>query len=163
MKQTRLSDNENCLSANDGSGHDNGNLKRIKEILPHRDPFLFLTRIISIEQGKSAVAEFDIPQDHLFFKGHFPQEPIFPGVIILEMMAQTGALAILCDTGLKGKVAYLAGVESARFRRPVRPGQTLRAEVTIEGIRMNIGRANGKAFADGKEAAVAKVVFGLPV
>lgn len=152
---------EPCLSPN--HGHDNDTQKQIKDILPHRDPFLFLTRIIAIEKGKSAIAEFDIPQDHLFFKGHFPQEPIFPGVVILEMMAQTGALAILSDTDLKGKVAYLAGIEDARFKRPVRPGETLRAEVTIEGIRMRIGRARGKALVDGQEVAVARVVFGLPV
>lgn len=143
---------------------DSGNgLSRIKSILPHRQPFLFLTRIISIENGQSAVAEYDIPQDHAFFQGHFPQEPIFPGVIILEMMAQTGALAILSDPANFGQTVYLAGIESARFKKPVRPGETLRAEVTVENMRMNIGRAKGKVFVNSIEIAQAQVVFALPV
>ena len=119
---------------------------RITDILPHRPPFLFVTRAISIEPGRLAVAEYDIPQDHVFFQGHFPKEPVFPGVITLEMMAQTAALAVLCDGERRGQVAYLAGVESARFRRPVRPGDTLRAQMEIESMRLGICKARGKSF-----------------
>ncbi|HHY11755.1 MAG TPA: 3-hydroxyacyl-ACP dehydratase FabZ [Firmicutes bacterium] len=138
-------------------------LRRITAILPHREPFLFLSRIISVQNGQSATAEYDVPQDHVFFEGHFPQEPVFPGVIILEMMAQTGALAVLCDSGRRGQVAYLAAIESARFRRPVRPGETVRAEVEIESMRMKIGRAKGAAYVNGQEVASAHVIFALSV
>ncbi|MBP8613972.1 MAG: 3-hydroxyacyl-ACP dehydratase FabZ [Firmicutes bacterium] len=150
-----------CRTSHESGSKDD--LERIKEILPHRDPFLFLTRIISIEEGKSATAEYDVPRDHIFFKGHFPGEPILPGVIILEMMAQTGALAVLCDPSRKGKVVYLAGIESARLKKPVRPGDTLRAQVTIDGVKMSIGKGTGRAFVGEEEVASAKVIFGLPV
>lgn len=138
-------------------------LSHIESILPHRQPFLFLSRIISIQSGQSAVAEFDIPQEHVFFQGHFPQEPIFPGVIILEIMAQTGALAILDNPANRGQIAYLAGIESARFKRPVNPGETLRAEVSIESMRMNIGRVQAKASVNGVEVARAQIRFALSV
>ena len=124
---------------------------------------MFLSRILAIDKGKSAAAEFDIPLDHPFFKGHFPQEPIFPGVIILEFLAQTGALAVLSQPDLKGKVVYLAGIESARFKTPAKPGDTIRAEITIESVRLRIGKASGKAFVGEKEIASAKVLFALPV
>jgi len=142
---------------------DSDSLDKIKEILPHRDPFLFLTRIVNIEAGKSAAAEYDVPHDHIFFQGHFPGEPVLPGVIILEMMAQAGALAVLCDPELKGRVVYLVGIDSARLRKPVRPGDTLRAEVVIEGIKLGIGRGSGKAFVGDEEVASAKVIFAVPV
>lgn len=140
-----------------------GVLKDITAILPHREPFLFVSRIVKIEDGRLVVAEYDVPQDHPFFQGHFPQEPIFPGVIILEMMAQAGALAVLGGANKHGQVAYLAGIDSARFKEPVRPGQTLRAEVEIEFLRMGIGSARGKAFVKDKEVASAKVLFALGV
>ena len=138
-------------------------LERIKEILPHRDPFLFLTRIIRVEEGKSAIAEYDVPYDHIFFKGHFPEEPILPGVIILEMMVQIGVLAVLCDPRRKGQVVYLAGIDAARLKKPVRPGDVLRAEVTVESVKMKIGRGIGRAFVGADEVASAKIIFGLPV
>ncbi len=137
--------------------------KSITAILPHREPFLFLSRIVKVENGRLAVAEYDVPEDHPFFQGHFPQEPVFPGVIILEMMAQTGALAVLNDPNKRGRLAYLAGIESARFKRPVRPGQTLRAETEIETMRMGIGKARAKAFVKDEEVASAKILFALGV
>lgn len=136
-------------------------LRRVTGILPHRPPFLFVSRIICVQHGQSALAEYDVPQDHMFFQGHFPQEPVFPGVITLEMMAQTAALAVLAESGLSGQVAYLAAVENARFRKPIRPGDTLRAEMEIESMRMNICRARGAALVDGQEVASAVIVFAL--
>lgn len=133
-----------------------------EDILPHRPPFLFVSRIISLDVGKSSVTEFDVDPDLPMFKGHFPQEPIMPGVIILEMMAQSGALAVLADDQYRGKVAYLAAIESARFRKPVRPGDTIRAEISIGPLRRGIGRATGKAYVGGEEVASAQITFALP-
>ncbi|NLC15338.1 MAG: 3-hydroxyacyl-ACP dehydratase FabZ [Firmicutes bacterium] len=138
-------------------------LTPITDILPHRPPFLFVTRAISIQQGRWAVAEYDVPRDHVLFRGHFPQEPVFPGVITLEMMAQTAALAVLSEPGRRGKPAYLAAIENARFKQPVKPGDTLRAEVEVEPLRMNVCRARGKAFVAGREVAAAVFVFALGV
>lgn len=132
-----------------------------EDILPHRPPFIFVTRIVSIEPEKGAVAEYDVPHDLSILRGHFPGYPILPGVIVLEMLAQTGALSILSREEFKGKLAYLAGVESARFRRPVRPGDTLRAEITLDSMRMNIGRAQGKVTVDGQEVAKATILFAI--
>lgn len=132
-----------------------------EEILPHRPPFLFISRIISIEPEKGAVAEYDVPHDLSILRGHFPGYPILPGVIVLEMLAQTGALAILSREEFKGKLAYLAGVDSARFRRPVSPGDTLRAEMTMDSMRLNVGRARGRVTVDGEEVARATILFAI--
>ncbi len=132
-----------------------------EEILPHRQPFIFVSRILSIEPEKSAVAEYDVPHDLSILRGHFPGYPILPGVIVLEMLAQTGALAILCREEFKGRLAYLAGVDSARFRRPVNPGDTLRAEMTMDSMRLNVGRARGKVTVGGEEVARATILFAI--
>lgn len=132
-----------------------------EEILPHRPPFIFVSRVISVEPDKRAVAEYDVPVDLPLFQGHFPGYPILPGVIVLEMLAQTGALALLSRDEFKGKVAYLAGVDSARFRRPVQPGDTLRAEMAMESMRMQIGRAHGKVFVGDEEVASARILFAV--
>lgn len=137
--------------------------KAVTDILPHRPPFLFVTRIAAVQPGRSAVAEYDVPEDHPFFQGHFPHGPVFPGVITLEMMAQTAALAVLCEPGRMGKAAYLARIENARFRHPVKPGDTLRAEMEVECGRMNIWRARGKAFVADREVASACFTFAVEV
>ena len=129
------------------------------EILPHRPPFLFVSRMISVQAGEQAVCEFDVPEDMPLFQGHFPQEPILPGVIVLEMMAQSGAVALLSRDDMKGKIAYLAGIESARFKRPVRPGDTIRAEVALGPVRRGIGRGQGTAYVHEQEVARATIVF----
>lgn len=134
----------------------------IESILPHRSPFLFISRIISLEPGGRAIAEYDVPKDLPLFEGHFPQEPILPGVIILEMLAQAGALALLSLENMKGKVALLAGVEQARFKRPVRPGETLRAVMTMGSMRRGVGRAQGSVFVGDSEAARAVIAFAVP-
>lgn len=132
-----------------------------EDILPHRPPFIFVTRIVSIEPEKGAVAEYDVPHDLSILRGHFPGYPILPGVIVLEMLAQTGALAILCKEEYKGKPAYLAGIDSARFLRPVKPGDTLRAEIALDSMRLGIGRAHGKVTVEGKEVARATILFAI--
>ncbi len=136
--------------------------KAVEAILPHRAPFLFVDRIISLVPGKSAVAEFDVSPDLPMFQGHFPQEPVMPGVIILEMLAQSGALAVLSMPEMRGKIAYLAAIESARFRRPVRPGETLRAVTELGPMKRGIGRALGVAYVGDAEAARATVAFAVP-
>jgi len=137
-------------------------IRAVEEILPHRPPFLFVSRIISLDAGKGAVTEYDVPMDLPVFAGHFPQEPIMPGVLILEMLAQSGAVAVLAEEACRGKVVYLAAVESARFRRPVRPGDTIRAEIALGPIKRGIGRATGKAYVGGEEVASATVLFVMP-
>jgi len=134
----------------------------IESILPHRAPFLFISRIIELEPGEKAVAEYDVPKDLSIFEGHFPQEPILPGVIILEVLAQAGALALLSLENMKGKIALLAGVETARFKRPVKPGETLRAVMTMGTLKRGIGRAYGSVFVGDSEAARAVIAFAVP-
>jgi len=132
-----------------------------EDILPHRPPFLFVTRIISIDPEKGASAEYDVPHDLPILQGHFPGYPILPGVIVLEMLAQTGALAVLSREEFRGKLAYLAGIESARFRRPVRPGDTLRADIVLESMRLGVGRARGRVTMGGEEVASATILFAI--
>jgi len=134
----------------------------VEEILPHRPPFLFVSRMVSLVAGERATTEYDVPHDLPLFEGHFPAEPILPGVIVMEMMAQSAGLAFLAQDGMSGKVAYLAGVDHARFRRPVRPGDTIRAEVEIISLRRRIGKAIGKAHVGDEEVASATLLFAMP-
>lgn len=158
---------ESCLP--DGSGPQNANevlsggLEFITGILPHREPFLFISRAISVVPGKEATAEYDVPKDFDIFRGHFPGHPIMPGVLILEFMAQTGALALLSVPQYKGKIAYLAGIDRARFRRPAWPGTTLRARVKIGAVRRGIGRGSATVFVGDEEIASATMVFAVVV
>jgi len=134
----------------------------VEDILPHRPPFLFVERILELEAGKSAVTEFDVSHDLPILQGHFPGEPILPGVIITEMLAQTGGLCLLALPEYRGKIAYLAAVESARFRKPVRPGDTLKAESRILSVKRGVGRAVGRAMVGDLEVASATIMFAIP-
>ena len=100
-------------------------INQIKEILPHRYPFLLIDRVISID-GNKIVAIKNVTANENYFQGHFPIEPVMPGVLIIEALAQTGAVAILSKDEFKGKIAYFAGIDKAKFRRKVVPGDTLR-------------------------------------
>ena len=110
-------------------------LSSIEQLLPHRDPFLMIDQIIELEEGKRAVCAKKLSGNEEFFKGHFPEEPIMPGVLILEAMAQTGGIAVLSAQPHKGKIGYLASIERVRFRLPSRPGDQILFEATIENIR----------------------------
>jgi 3-hydroxyacyl-[acyl-carrier-protein] dehydratase len=119
---------------------------QIEAILPHREPFLLLDRVVELVPGEYAIAEKDILASDDVFRGHFPGYPVFPGVLQLEALAQTGAVALLSLPEAQGKVVLFAGVDHVRFRRPVVPGDTLRLETSLSQRRGHIGKGEAKAF-----------------
>lgn len=133
----------------------------IMGIIPHRDPFLLVDRILEIEAGVSAVGEKDVTGDEYFFPGHFPDYPVMPGVLIIEALAQTGAVAVLSMPEFQGKIAFFGGVDNVRFRRQVRPGDVLRLEVTLDKIRRGVGKGKGKATVNGELACEGGLLFAV--
>ena len=103
----------------------------VKQLLPHRDPFLWVTRILECEPGVSIVAELDVDPDLPLFKGHFPDYPVFPGVLIMEALAQAASCCLLVQDDKAGSLGFFAGIDKAKFREQVRPGDTIRLEATI--------------------------------
>lgn len=139
------------------------NIKEIQEIIPHRYPFLFVDKIEELEPGKRAIGYKNITMNEYFFQGHFPEEPVLPGVIIIEALAQVGAVALLSLEEFKGKIAYFGGINKAKFRRKVVPGDVLKLEVEI--IKMKGPAGVGKAIAtvNGEKAAIAELTFAVGV
>lgn len=135
--------------------------KEIMEILPHRHPFLLIDTIEELEPGVRAVGKKCVSFDEPYFAGHFPKEPVMPGVLIVEAMAQTGAAAILCQDEHKGKTAYFAGISSAKFKRKVTPGDVLMIETQIVKVKGPIGVGRAVARVDGKVAAMAELTFAI--
>ena len=133
-------------------------INQIKEILPHRYPFLLIDRVISID-GNKIVAIKNVTANENYFQGHFPIEPVMPGVLIIEALAQTGAVAILSKDEFKGKIAYFAGIDKAKFRRKVVPGDTLRLEVELTKLRGRAGVGYGVAYVDDKKVCEGKLTF----
>jgi beta-hydroxyacyl-ACP dehydratase FabZ len=131
----------------------------IQEILPHRYPFLLVDRILEIELGKRVVGVKNVTINEPFFAGHFPGHPIMPGVLILEAMAQVGGYLLMRSLNLQGanKILYFTGIDRARFRRPVVPGDQIRFEVSIVQVRRHMCRMKGAALVDGKIAAEAEM------
>ena len=134
-------------------------VKQIMEILPHRYPFLLVDRISALEPGKSITGIKNVTFNEPFFQGHFPGEPVMPGVLILEAMAQVGGiLACLSDTEMIGRLVYFAGVDKARFRRVVRPGDQLVMQLEMIKQKGKITKMAGKAFVDEQLATEAELM-----
>lgn len=133
-------------------------INEIKEILPHRYPFLLIDKVISME-GNKIVAIKNVTVNENYFQGHFPAEPVMPGVLIIEALAQTGAVAILSKNEFKGKIAYFAGIDKAKFRRKVIPGDILRLEVELTKLRGRAGIGYGIAYVDDKKVCEGELTF----
>lgn len=136
-------------------------INQIKEIIPHRYPFLLIDRILEVEEGKRAVGIKNVSADEDFFNGHFPEYPIMPGVLIVEALAQTGAVAILKKEENQGKLAFFAGIDKCRFKRQVQPGDQLRLEVEITRLRGPVGKGKATATVDGETAAEMELMFAI--
>jgi 3-hydroxyacyl-[acyl-carrier-protein] dehydratase len=136
-------------------------IKEIQEIIPHRYPFLLIDRIEELEPGKSAKGYKNVSINEYFFQGHFPEEPVMPGVLIIEALAQVGAVAILSQEQYKGKIAYFGGINKAKFRKKVLPGDVLKLEVELTKVKGPVGIGNAAAYVDGKLVASAELVFAV--
>lgn len=137
------------------------NSQEIKDIIPHRYPFLLVDKIIENDSGKRIVGEKNVTINEPFFQGHFPDYPVMPGVLILEALAQTGAVSILSKEENKGKIGFLAGIDKCRFRRQVVPGDTLRLEVEITRVKGPVGKGKAIATVDGETACEAEIMFAI--
>ncbi len=136
-------------------------IEQIMEIIPHRQPFLLLDTIEELEPGKRALAKKCVSYNEPFFGGHFPGEPVMPGVLIIEALAQTGAVAILSLEENRGKTAYFAGISSAKFKQKVTPGDVLRLETEIIRQKGPLGVGKATATVDGKTVCVAELTFAV--
>ena len=133
-------------------------IKEIMEIIPHRYPFLLIDKVIKIEENKITAIKNVTANEH-YFQGHFPTEPVMPGVLIIEALAQAGAVALLSKDEFKGKIAYFAGINNAKFKRKVVPGDRLRLEVELTKIRGKAGIGYGIAYVEDKKVCEGELTF----
>jgi 3-hydroxyacyl-[acyl-carrier-protein] dehydratase len=133
--------------------------QQIQAIIPHRYPFLLVDRIIELEPGARVVGVKQVSMGDPFLQGHFPGAPIMPGVLIVEALAQTGAVLALADPANRGRIPYFARIDNCRFRRPVRPGDSLRLEVELLASRGPVGKAHGRALVEGAVVCEADLTF----
>lgn len=136
-------------------------IREIKETIPHRYPFLLVDRMIEVEDGKRAVGIKNVTANEEFFNGHFPDYPVMPGVLIVEALAQVGAVAMLKKEENKGRLAFFAGIDNCRFKRQVVPGDQLRLEVEMTRLRGSIGKAKATATVEGELVCEADLMFAL--
>jgi 3-hydroxyacyl-[acyl-carrier-protein] dehydratase len=134
---------------------------QIQALIPHRYPFLLVDRVIELEPGKRAVGLKHISMSDGYLQGHFPGYPVMPGVLIVEALAQTGAVLVMQDAGNAGLLPFFARIDNCRFRQPVRPGDTLRLEVEVTSFRPPVGKAHARALVGELLACEADLTFAL--
>jgi 3-hydroxyacyl-[acyl-carrier-protein] dehydratase len=133
----------------------------IESILPHRDPFLLLDEVVELEPGRRVVARREVRGDDFWVPGHFPERAVMPGVLIVEAMAQAGAVAVLIEEENRGKIAFFAGIDDCRFKRIVSPGDTLTLACEIDTVRGPIGRGKATAHVGDELAARGTLTFAV--
>ncbi|NNU87474.1 3-hydroxyacyl-ACP dehydratase FabZ [Geobacillus thermodenitrificans] len=136
-------------------------IQQIQAIIPHRYPFLLVDRILEIEEGKRAVGIKNVSANESFFAGHFPEYPVMPGVLIVEALAQVGAVVLLRSEENRGRLAFFAGIDNCRFKKQVQPGDQLRLEVEILRARGSIGKGKGVATVNGELVCETELMFAL--
>jgi beta-hydroxyacyl-ACP dehydratase FabZ len=137
-------------------------IREILEVLPHRYPFLLVDRIVEVEEKVRAVGIKNVSVNEPFFQGHFPGNPVMPGVLVVEGMAQVGAVMLLSSVpDRKNKLVYFTGIDAARFRRPIVPGDQIRYELEVLRLKSRTCKMRGKAFVDGQLAAEAEILSAM--
>lgn len=136
-------------------------VKEIRDILPHRYPFLMIDRVEEVVEGKSAKGYKNVTINENFFNGHFPEYPVMPGVLILEALAQMGAICILSMDDFKGKIGFLVGADKVRWKKQVMPGDKLNLEIEIVKLRGSIGVGKGKSTVDGNLVCEGEIMFAI--
>ncbi|WP_425448001.1 3-hydroxyacyl-ACP dehydratase FabZ [Dethiothermospora halolimnae] len=137
------------------------NTTEIMNIIPHRYPFLLVDKITELEKGKKAIGIKNVTMNEPFFQGHFPGNPLMPGVLIVEAMAQVGAVAVMTLEENKDKLAVFTGIDKIRFKKQVRPGDTLKMEVELISMRRGIGKATAIAYVGEEVACKGTLMFGI--